>query len=532
MRAFIDRMWAQLREYFGNMSRGSRIRLAILSVLVIALAIVAVSLFTQTTYALLHTAQDQAEVGNIQAALRDMGVPFETDGLRIRVPEKRVQEVKGDLAAQGLLGAGLPDNTIGAGASGFAVTEAHARWLYAAQDAEYIRKAILTSPRISSAHVVVKPGETSPFRIQTGVRSATTSVMVTVVGGGMLSPQEAQAIAEYVRGVVPGIEYENINITDSNLNHYKVGELTMDFGTEMETRVALRMMLQGQMQSQIEQIIAPIFGMNNIEVTTRIELFWDKQVTESVVFNPPVAGELDGIARSSSDLWEASRKAESAATGVPGTDSNAMGTVEYPYGTLEDGELYQKRLSDRNYEINETREIIEKAQGTVEFISVAVTINEEAVEEDYTEQVRNLITRGLGILQANVSVERMPFGYPDTSLEDAQKALAEQEAMNRRQELIRTIIMWAVLLLLGLMLMLLIWTIVRAVKPPPEPEPVLVGAGIDYIADEEDYEEIEEEEYEEVELQKKPTGLEQIERFIDKDPAAVAQLLRNWLSDE
>ena len=180
------------------------------------------------------------------------------------------------------------------------------------------------------------------------------------------------------------------------------------------------------------------------------------------------------------------------------------------------------------------REVIEKAEGTIEYINVAVTINERAVEEDYTEQVRNLISRLLGINPVNVAVERMPFDYPDTSLADAQQVLAEQEAQNRRQELTKTIIMWSVILLLGIMLMLMIITIARAVKPPqPEPTPVLVGAGIDYIAgDEDEYEDIDEPEYEEVELQKKSSGLEQIERFIDKDPAAGAALLRNWLTDE
>ena len=533
MRAFIDRMWTQLREYWGNMSRGSKIRLGILSLLVITLAIVAVTLFSQTTYATLHTAQDQAEVGNIQAALREMGVSFRRDGLRILVPEDKVLEVKADLAAQGVLGQGTPDRSIGQGASGFAVTDAHAKWLYAAQDSEDIRKAILTSPRISSATVTVKPGETSPFRIQSGVKAATAAIMVTVSGGGKLSSTEAQAIAEHVRGVVPGIEYENISITDSNLNHYKVGELTMDFGTEMDTCMALKNMLQGQTQMQVEQLISPIFGVDNIEVAVTVILNWDKVIRESVKFDPPVAGELDGIARSTSDLWEASRKDDEAA-GIPGTDSNAMGTVEYPYGTLEAGELYEKMLSEKNYEINEMREVIEKAEGTIEYINVAVTINERAVEEDYTEQVRNLISRLLGINPVNVAVERMPFDYPDTSLADAQQTLAEQEAQNRRQELTKTIIMWSVILLLGIMLMLMIITIARAVKPPePEPAPVLIGAGIDYIAgDGDDFEDIDEPEYEEVELQKKSTGLEQIERFIDKDPAAVAALLRNWLTDE
>ena len=110
------------------------------------------------------------------------------------------------------------------------------------------------------------------------------------------------------------------------------------------------------------------------------------------------------------------------------------------------------------------------------------------------------------------------------------------------------IVMWSVILLLGLAFMMLIRTIVRTIKPPPEPEPVLADGsyGIDYIVDDDadDIDDVDDvdvdvdditdvTQYEEVELQQtKSSGLEQIEKFIDKDPAAVAQLLRNWLTEE
>jgi flagellar M-ring protein FliF len=99
--------------------------------------------------------------------------------------------------------------------------------------------------------------------------------------------------------------------------------------------------------------------------------------------------------------------------------------------------------------------------------------------------------------------------------------------------------MWSVILLLGLAIIMLIRMIVKSSKPipVPEPEPILVdasvGMGIEYIADEEtDIIDVPEHEDEDIDMPKKPTGLEQIEKFIDKDPAAVAQLLRNWITEE
>jgi len=528
MRAFIDNMWAQLREYLAKMPKGNRIRLAVFSVLVIALAIVLVAILSRTTYATMHTAQDQAEAGNIAAALRDMGVQPRQEGLRILVPEDRVSELRNELAAQGVLGPSSLDLGIMGGAAGFSVTDAHARQLYDAQLQENIRVAIMAVPIVQNAIVLARQGETSPFRHQAGVRAPSVAVMLSLRGGGMLSKQEAQAMAEFIKNAVPGINYENITIADDRLNHYPVGDSSMDFGIEIDSRLTLQNLLAGQIQAQLEQLLMPIFGARNVEIVPRLVLNFDKVAREVIEFSPPIAGELDGIARSSHDLWEAARR-DGVAEGIPGTDSNALGTVEYPYGSLEDGGLYERRVNERNYEINQTTEVIERAQGTIEYLSIAIAINEDAVDDDYTDQVINLVTRGLGVAPANVAVERIPFDYIDTTDEDMRTALAALEAERKQRELIQEIIKWSVILLLGIMFILLLRTIFQAVKPPEEPEPLLVGAGIDYLADG-DFSDVTQ--YEDVDLQKKSSGLEQIERFIDKDPAAVAQLLRNWLSDE
>jgi len=344
----------------------------------------------------------------------------------------------------------------------------------------------------------------------------------------MLSQQEAQTIAEFIKNAVPGINYENITIADDKLNNYPVGDTAVDIGTEIDSRLTLQNILEGKIQAQLEQLLMPIFGIRNLEIAPRLVLNFDKVAKEIIEFAPPVAGELDGIARSSHDLWEIARS-DGIAAGIPGTDTNAMGTVEYPYGSLEDGDLYQRRISERNYEINQTTEVIEKAQGSIEFLSIAITINENSVADDYTEQVTNLVTRGLGVSPTNVAVEYMPFEYIDTSDEDMRAALAAMEEARKRQELIQLIIKWSVILLLGVMVILLLRTIFKKPEPEEELEPLLAGAGIDYMADG-DITDVTQ--YDDVDLHKKSSGLEQIERFIDKDPAAVAQLLRNWLSDE
>ena len=534
MRETADRMWTQLREWFGRMPRGRRIQLVILSLVVIGLAIFVVNLLTRTNWAVVPGTSDPNVSPHVYAALNEMGIQSQVTNGMIEVPEDRLGEVQMRLREQGILGAMDFNDDIMAGATGFGITDSHAKRLYDRQLGSYIKTMLEQMPRIQGALAIIHSGETSPFRIQTNVRPASASIMLTLRGGGRLSPQEAQTIGEIVKNAVPGIEYDNISVSDSEFNFYKVGDSSQDFEMIADTRLAYQKRLRDQYQVQIEQLLSPIFGMSNIQVQPHVKLNFDRVVTEEVEFFPPIPGEMDGIVRSSEEVYENSRRLGDA-IGIPGTDSNAMGTAEYPYGTLDDLDEYRRAVIAKNYDINETRRRIEHEQGVIEELSISVIINSEieGVDQDYTEELRDSISKAIGVSLSNISIQTLPFAFIDTSLAEAYERWEQDEAARRNRELFETIMMYAVILLLGIMVMMLIRTIIKALKPPPEPEPVLAAAvgpdGIDFLIDDDD---TGEPEYEDVDLNTKSPGLEQIERFIDKDSASVAQLLRNWLSDE
>jgi flagellar M-ring protein FliF len=436
------------------------------------------------------------------------------------------------LREQGLLGTADFNFDIMEGATGFGITDNHARQLYDAQMGEHIRTQLIQSARIQNALVIVNSGESSPFRIQSNARQATASVMLTLSGGGRLSQAEAQSIGELVRNAIPGIEFENITIIDNEFNLYNIGDDNQDLETEIDHRLALQLRLTANMQENVETLLAPIFGPNNIQIQPYVRLNFDRVAVEEVEFAPPIAGEMDGIIRSSEEVHELSRRWADA-EGIPGTDSNNMGAPEYPWGPLDENDFYRRAVIGRNYEINETRTMIERERGVVEELSIAVLINSEieGVDQDFTDEVTDLVAKAIGVAPANISVQLVPFAYEDTTLADMYAQWEEQEAARRNRELFETILMYTVILLLGVMVVLLVRSIIKAVQPPPEPEPLFAAAGpdaIDFLVDDEP----EELEFEDVDLTSKSAGLEQIERFIDKDSASVAQLLRNWLSDD
>jgi flagellar M-ring protein FliF len=528
----VVRMWAQLREYLSMMPKKNKIQMVILAVVVITLAGVTVSLLTRTTWVNVPNTGDPNVASQVYSALGEMGIPRRFEGGFVQVPQERLGDVEMRLRERGILGTSGFVREIMPEATGFGITSEHARQLYNAERGEEIRQMLLQNPRISNALVIVNSGEVSPFRQQTNARRATASLMLTLAGGGRLTQSEAQAIGEVVRAAIPGIAYEDIGVVDSDYNHYRIGDASQDLEMEMDQRSALENRLRSDLKINVEQLLAPIFGLDNIRVQPHVKLNFDRAFTESIEFAPPIPGETEGIVRSSEEIYENTRR-RADAEGIPGTDSNALGTAEYPYGTLDDLDEYRRAMISRNYEINQTVRSIEHERGAIEELALSVLINSgtEGVDQDYTVQLTDLVSKAIGVAPGNVSVQHIPFSYVDTSLIEQFERWEAEQAARRTQQIVEMVIMYAVILLLGVMFMLLVRTIFKSFKPAPEPEPVLLAAGpggIDYVVDDEALEE----RYEDVDLTAKSAGLEQIERFIDKDPASVAQLLRNWLTDE
>jgi len=475
-------MLTQIREYLDKMPRNRKIQLAVLTTAVIALAIIVVSLMTRTTWVILPGTGDPTNTSHIYAALEEMGVPTRVVGNSIEVPEDRLGDVQMRLRDQGLLGTMDFNRELWDDASGFGVTDAHAKRLYDGQLGADIRTQLLQNPRITNALVIVSSGETSPFRVQTNARRATASLMLTLRNNERLTRDEAQGIGELVRTAVPGIEYNDISIIDQEYNYYPVGDRADDLDEQIGQRMALQKRLTEQLQMQVEQLLAPIYGINNLQVQPNAILNFDVMVTERVEFEPPIAGEMEGIIRSSEEIYELSRRWQDA-EGIPGTDSNLMGTLEYPWGNLDERDDYRRAMISKNMEINELRQHIEHEQGTIRSLSIAVLLNSEAegVTEDYSEQVEDLVAKAIGVTPSNISVQLIPFTYADSTIDEMFTRWEELEAQRRRDQLLETILMYAVIVLLVVMVFLLGRTIVKAVKPPPEPEPMLLAAGPESI---------------------------------------------------
>ena len=535
MRETINRMLAGIREYLAKMPKKNKIQMVVLALFVIVLAIVVVSLLTRTKWVLLPNTGDAVSTSHIYAALDEMNVPTDVRGNLIYVPEKMLGDVQMRLRERNLLGTPGFNFELFEGSAGFGVSSDYARKSFDYQVGDHLATVLMQSPRIQSALVMVTSAESSPFRVQPNVKRASASVNLVLAGGGTLTQPEVQGIADIVKTAIPGIEYEDIAIVDNELRSYRVGDETQDFDTIYNQRVGYQNRLIEQVKMQAEQLISPIYGMSNIRIQPTIRLNFDDIAINKVEFFPPIPGETEGIVRSLERIFEISRDMRNA-EGIPGTDTNGLGSTEYPWGSYDDSSLYRRDVEKLNYDINETRTSINVAQGKIDEFSISVLINSDTeatgIDEDFTTELRDLVAKAVGVAPGNISIQHIHFGHVDTTFADMLAAREAEAARARMDRIIEQILMYGTIILLAVMVIMLVRTVLRTFRPPPEPEEVLVAAGaggMDIIIGDEDGID---KEFEEVDIKTKSAGLEQIERFIDKDASVVAQLLRNWLSDE
>ncbi|TCO79952.1 flagellar M-ring protein FliF C-terminal domain-containing protein [Marinisporobacter balticus] len=235
---------------------------------------------------------------------------------------------------------------------------------------------------------------------------------------------------------------------------------------------------------------------------------------------PPIADETNGLIRSIGDAKE--QVVNGSEGGIPGTDSNAEDITQYTENS-ESVSKYDKANKTINYELNEINKKLVKAQGQVKDITVAVLINKkslpnEELTDEYRKEIVNLVSASAGLDTKGVEVIAREF---DTSLVDQ---FANTESNSGLSGSFGNIPLWAIGVLGALFIGIIGYTVYRLRRRKSEMDQALEDVVMPVI--DEDLDEIE------LEVNEKSGYKKQINKFVDKNPEAVAQLLKSWINED
>lgn len=529
---------------------------------VVALIVVIAMWSRSPDYSVLFSNIDDRDGGAIVSALGQMNIPyqFSENGSAILIPKDKVHEARMQLASQGLprggnVGFELLDQSR-FGASQFTEQVTYQRALEG-ELANSIRA--VHSVQEARVHLAI-PRETLFVRDR---QPPTASVLVSLYPGRSLSDSQVAAIRWLVSSSVPSLSAENVSIVDQDgrLLTPPSGEAgssnaQRDFVSDIEHRAVQRILT----------ILNPLLGPGNVRAQVSADVDFARREQTSETYRP---NQKPGEAAIRSEQSSVSLQNHTlAAEGVPGALTNQppvnpVAPIVDPEATAnaqnqqadpvaqdpDDPNALDQRLSTleaqarlvspsgnartdvtTNYEVDRTISHVKGPVGELKRLSVAVVVNHRYQDKEYQplepeeiENIRALVMQAVGYSADRgdtISVVNSRFTEPeDPSIPFWQNSIYTETAVT---------------LLKYLLFAVLFFVFWRVVINPIIQGLIQARAQAEALREEveEDLERQQAAKERAAEINRYEDNISAARSMAEKDPRAVAMVLRTWMNQE
>ncbi len=268
-----------------------------------------------------------------------------------------------------------------------------------------LARLIRKIPPIENASVFISIPEQSMFSSMQ--KPVTATVQITIPSGERLDSLKVKAISNLLLGSVSGLTSDNISITDTNGNVYSS---IIDSGDEMVERSKEN---DKYMQQKVNAQLDKLIGKGNYVATVSTFLRQSPVEKSSINYDPDRKTSVseqtfrEGLGDSSKDSTKNPGGAVSIS--VPRTISQnfAGGT-----GTSSQSRNYERSARETQYGVSKTQINEYTKAGSIEEVSVAVTIDKNSMPPEATiDELKELIAKAAG---PKVSVENVTIALSDS----------------------------------------------------------------------------------------------------------------------
>ncbi|WP_208558994.1 flagellar basal-body MS-ring/collar protein FliF [Marinilactibacillus kalidii] len=412
-------IWGSLRSGWINLEASKRKKLiAIVIAASIILAILGY-LSQRKQYTVLFSNLEEADAGAIVENLETEGILYklEDGGTTILIDEKMVDQYRLEVATTGL----MPQSSTGFEIfddTNMMATDQDREIMYQRAVTGELERSISSIQQVESAKVMLSIPEESIFQNPEYESEASASIVLQTRGASQLTTQNIQGIASLVSGAVDNLPVSNIQIIDAN------GNLLSGFLQDSENAIgatdisnqqlSVQKSYEDDLEKRINELLAPVYGANNIRVVVNAAMNFDAVEGETVTYTAPMIDpdsdedpEREGLIRSQTENYN-------------GANDMLQGLIEegqLPVADDADAEDGQNASYDRtiNYELDQNTERYVRAPGVVEAIDASIVINQTGDAVIAQNQLVPIVRRALGLdsqvdtIVGDVTIEAMAF---------------------------------------------------------------------------------------------------------------------------
>ena len=332
---------------------------------------------------------DAATAAEFADALRGAQIPVEIDAATgdVQVPGERLQDARMALATAGLgasdgPGMALIERDPGFGVSQFVETARYQRAL----ESE-LAKTIKQLRPIREARVHLALPRPSAFTRQQ--QSAAASVVIGLLPGRFMKPDEVQAIQHLVANGIPNLTPDRVTVVDES-GRLLTRDAPDSANAISAEQFALTREKEASLSAKVASLIEPLVGVGRVRSEVAIDMDF-ATVEEARESYTPESGQLR------SEQVSEERRAEAADRGVPGATSNTPPGPDAPAAAdpaadpaagaadataaagnaapVDGGATEQASSRTRNFELDRTLTHTRQPVGRVKRLTVAVVLD-------------------------------------------------------------------------------------------------------------------------------------------------------------
>lgn len=502
---------------------------------ILALAILA-TVLTRPKYETLITCESAKEASEITELLEGEAIPYITtdDGLIISVQKQDIA------TATLLLGANnYPADSYSlesALAGGLSTTESDKQKTYKLYQETHLQEIMEATEYVKKAYVTLSIPDNDGTLL---AKEEESFASVWLELNDTLPEGVAENFARNIATALGNKTTENISIIDSagNLLFSGAEAAEANSGTVNTTnQIALKTQAEAALKKEVAQVLLGSNLYEDVKVSPNLRMDFSSFKETNHTYTQADENGTNVLAHEST--YEA--EGTGGAGGIPGTDTNQEETTYVMedgnasnYSVTEESRDYLpgERITDRvtppgaidyaNSSIGITashfviyKEDDVRAQGLLDGITFDEFIlqNSEMVKKEVDEEMITLVANATGIPTANISI--VAYDVP---------IFQPREGLNLSASNIAQIVLIVLILaLLGIVVL----TTFRRNKEEETPEETELSVD-DLLATTQEHQTVED-----IDLETKSEVRLMVEKFVDENPDASAQLLRNWLNEE
>lgn len=497
-------------------------------VIVLAFAIL-FTVLSQTKYTSLRNCETTKEASEITELLDAAGVAYHVsdDGLRIEVDEKEISTANLLLGANGFTVEGYSIDNVTDG--GFSSTESDKQRKYK----EFLQDSIARDfigmfEPIKNAVVKLNLPENDGTLIR---KEEEASAAIVLELEGEFTTDNAAFLAKAVATLLGNETTKNITIMDTNGNLLYSGEDNYSVGGSATTQLSVKKQAEDQFAYEVKKVLTATNEFSMIEVSPNLDIDFSSSDKTTHKYSAP-EGRTEGML-ASENIYNS--ESENAGGEVPGTDSNTETTYVLPDSASSSSTVSEE---NRNYLPDEelTKESVPAGKIKYSSSSLAVTGLEYVVirEEDAREQglldgvtweeykLANAERTRVEVHEDLYSVVSNATGIPlenITIVKYSENYFVDRESRITASDIVQIVLIVIILVLLAVVVL----RSMAAKKEQVQEEELSVETLLQSTPASE---------LEDIEVETKSETRKMIDKFVEENPEAAANLLRNWLNED